>query len=121
MARRYVVCVLETSAALCIRVICLTGLIVWAVSPVLAISESGSVNISAFVAQTAAAATIDSSSGGSTTLTTANNTTVVFNFPSNFYTEDVRLQANSYASDFFSSFSSRYLKARDVCKKLEFG
>lgn len=47
--------------------------------------------------------TINFSSGGETSLVNSDNTTSIFNFPQNFYTEDLKLQANSYANDFFVS------------------
>lgn len=53
--------------------------------------------------QVSATPTIDFSNGGETTLTNTNNTTVVFNFPQNFYSENLKLEANSYSSSFFAS------------------
>jgi len=47
--------------------------------------------------------TIYSSSGGEVSLINSDNTASVFNFPQNFYTEDLKLQANSYANNFFVS------------------
>jgi hypothetical protein len=47
--------------------------------------------------------TIDLSDGGTATLTNPDNTIVVFTFPANSYTEDIKLQANSYANNFFTS------------------
>lgn len=47
-------------------------------------------------------------SGGSFSFNNADGLAVDFNFPDNFYTEPVRLFANSYSSDFFNS-SSGYM------------
>ena len=47
--------------------------------------------------------TFDSTAGGSTTLTNTNNSQVIFNFPTNFYIEDLTLQASSYANNSFLS------------------
>lgn len=48
-------------------------------------------------------ATINPSVLSSSTLTNPDATGVIFSFPINFYNEDVKLQANSYSNDFFSS------------------
>lgn len=53
--------------------------------------------------QVSATPTINYSNGGATTLTNTNSTAVVFNFPQNFYTENLKLEANSYSSSFFAS------------------
>lgn len=45
---------------------------------------------------------VSSSSGGEAVLTSTNNATVVFDLPPNFYTENLTLEANSYAPTFFA-------------------
>ncbi|MEK7510375.1 MAG: dockerin type I repeat-containing protein [Patescibacteria group bacterium] len=69
--------------------------------PIFAVS--GAISITALVPEVATSTTFSSPSGGSATLTKADGTTVVFHFPPHFYTEDLKLQANSYSKDFFSS------------------
>ena len=47
--------------------------------------------------------TVNFANGGEVSLINGDNTASVFDFPQNFYTEDLKLQANSYANDFFVS------------------
>ncbi len=47
--------------------------------------------------------TFNFTTGGSMTLTNIDSTSVVFSVPSNFYSENLHLQASSYANNFFTT------------------
>ena len=51
--------------------------------------------------ETATSTTFSHAGGGSATFAKADGTEVLFNFPANFSTQNLRLQANSYPKDFF--------------------
>lgn len=66
-------------------------------------SGSGSVSVFAFVPQRTTSTFFNFTAGGSATLFNSNNTTAFFNIPTDFYSESLRFQTNSYAHDVFTT------------------